>query len=960
MYLLLLFLFLGVAHAQVYSPNTPAATTQIPSGTLSPSQQAILEASLAAQQATDLANANLLSNQSVTIANSFTIPKVAQIVQTQVVCNGCSAYISTPVSVPRTAMSLFGATPRMHTASKAGAKKSKDAKAYEQHQRVLERRARKAQRTQAFTTSEANDDVHVMHSQYEHCLNGVCQKAKYKIEKKMVAIKRKQEDLDRLLAQRQKAIERGSKALQHNRHLLQFDPLGDAAFAIAVEDLHLILNLQSAFETFQTAINQDIADINYDINLINEQLAQIENALQQISQNVYLQNGVTALNTASTAIRLYALDMKFEHMPGLLALQAAELAATQGLTVPVYFGGPLYTINYQLQNAYTYYGLIDDTNPAIPVLNFLPVCEFGVYMIAHIQEATMPWGYSVFQAVVYAVYPNAPSMLNSAYQNCDYAGQTGSTNGVCFLSQSCTAGENPPQCDPNAQERARRVAFAEIYFEGYANTYSRLFPLAVYNDKQALLNAYTFEQFGFTGPLAAGLASRPPQASCAAGFESGTADLPGTLIQFPYNPVVNATNNQCLDINQWSAFYTTSGCTAHTGVIVELSATAPIFPMNITNPTFLPFPAYSGDIEYGFNGTITYRTIGLTPNENITVNYLVQLQTFYFNSSEGISRSPPFFPEYRTTDGRSVSEQLIAQYQAIGLTLPYVYNPVNGSQNQNPFSYIPTTLLTLSQEPGNPTCYSSACLLNTANYYWDTTTNTYGAPVYTELIAPVGTPINCYPSYDCSTVGENAQNSGVTPASCPASATTCCNSLGYVCFVQFNGTVTVGATLFELINASIPNFNTFLEQLAAAPPEIDYSQVILSVQEYQNLSASLLQIPQINVPIDGNPFGGLVPFLTGVASAAEGAAGALAGVVGATLNSFSGLFTGLFGGLSAFLAYLPIILFVLIGFCLCFVLVQNPSLLKIGQKGGSHDECCERKNLLPAAGSMHPNIRTRR
>jgi len=123
--------------------------------------------------------------------------------------------------------------------------------------------------------------------------------------------------------------------------------------------------------------------------------------------------------------------------------------------------------------------------------------------------------------------------------------------------------------------------------------------------------------------------------------------------------------------------------------------------------------------RYGLQGSVLFRTLGVS-NITVTANYLVQQQYFYFNSSLGLSRGPTFFAEWVTSDGRSLSEELIAQYENVGLMAPFQWNPQCESNICSiyafPFAYIPTGPIVMSQTVGDPTCFSDACVINRGNY----------------------------------------------------------------------------------------------------------------------------------------------------------------------------------------------------------------------------------------------------
>lgn len=860
-------------------------------------------------QSEALANYNILFNSTTTIAKSIRIPAIVAIVEVEFQCTGCTAYINTAVTVGSGDMAVFSAGGRIRAKS---------------HEKIS--RSMKRAMDQGHEIKHMDTGLKACHN--AHCESMYAKKASMQFQHNLRHMGVTEETFER----RREALRRHTQSnTESSRHLLQFDAASFALATYAVIQVHALWN---AVNSVVSQVNGIVSQIAADEAATAQQFALVQNEIDQVAFNSYLQNGVTAMNALATEIKLRALDMKLEHAPGWMATMAHKLAQNEGLNIPVAFDiSPVPDFDSTLQNSYQYYGLIDDDPSTNYLLNLENPCNNGVYRIAKITEGIFPWGYSMFVAVVYAVWPKAPTMLVNGYQGCTAGGRTGVTNGGCFLAQNCSISQTTAApgiqgpCDPLAAEKARRVAFIEINFQGYVGNYSTIAALTTYTDKQAFLNAYTFKTYGFTGPLGNNgtLASRPPQCP---------SNGPSTAIYFPANPIVNATT-QCIDPNFWSGYYTNTGtgapCANFGSPVVQIPSSAPLYPMNIPNPIFVDYPSYYGQILNGFNGNMQFRTLGVS-NQTVDVHYLVQQQIFYFNSSSGLSRSPPFLPEWRTADGRSPPDALIDQMYNIGLTVPFEYDP---TQNiLSPFSYIPSIVYTLAQSPGDFTCYNAACLINSANYAWDPVQLKYTYPFYTQLIAPVGNPVNCYPTYKCETVGQVAVQNGIQPVLCPTGSAVCCNSAGYPCAISFNGTDSVGHTIFQIINASVPNFQQALAQAGAAPPTFSYSAVQAAADNLVNLTAQLTKkFPQISVP--GDPLGGFADFLGDIANAAEAAALAVANIPAEALGAFSSLFTGIGGALNTFLAYLPFILIGLIFLCI------GPDLLKkfnSGRGGGDSSE----------------------
>ena len=70
------------------------------------------------------------------------------------------------------------------------------------------------------------------------------------------------------------------------------------------------------------------------------------------------------------------------------------------------------------------------------------------------------------------------------------------------------------------------------------------------------------------------------------------------------------------------------------------------------------------------SGTINFKTLAVS-SEKVNVFLLRSNVTYFYDSSIGIARTPEFFDEWITEDVRSISDELMDQYTAWGLTTGY-------------------------------------------------------------------------------------------------------------------------------------------------------------------------------------------------------------------------------------------------------------------------------------------------
>ena len=481
----------------------------------------------------------------------------------------------------------------------------------------------------------------------------------------------------------------------------------------------------------------------------------------------------------------------------------------------------------------------------------------------------------------------------------------GNQNGQCYISQ--------PLNTSAFAEGARRVALIDVGFENnaYWNVFARVAPLYVYNDKAAFLNAFTFNTYGFWGQI--GSTFPPPiPPGCSLGTFSSE-------LYFPVN-TGPLTNGVCIDPNFWRSFYTQPSCAPSTRFTIWQS---PFFPFSIPYPdaSFVPFPAFLGEFEQGKAGEVIFRTLGVS-NTTVRIFQLVQQQYFFFNSSQGISRSPLFLEEWVTEDGRSVSEEVITQYENLGLMSPYAWDP-SGSNAPDafPFSFIPKAIYLLPKV-GDKQCHSDACVINRANYNWNGTR--YLEPLYSDLIAPTLNPISCQPSYDCETVGAAAQNANIAPVLCPLNSARCCNAAGFVCFISFNGTDSNGVTVLDVLNISFVDLQSIANVAAKTPPSFSFDDTQQAVNTINDLNAQIVAaIPHIVTASGGLAFGGLGDVLTFLADTAVKAVNLAEQVALLPVKALSDAFAGLGSVLDTFLAYLPIALIVILGICVAPMIMDQ-------------------------------------
>jgi hypothetical protein len=194
--------------------------------------------------------------------------------------------------------------------------------------------------------------------------------------------------------------------------------------------------------------------------------------------------------------------------------------------------------------------------------------------------------------------------------------------------------------------------------------------------------------------------------------------------------------------------------------------------------------------------------------------------------------------------------------------------------------------------------------------------------------------------------------------------------MGYPCEISFNGTDATGATIVQVVNASLPNFQKALDDAANPPPPVNYDKVQAAADLFINVSAQLQKkFPQIVLP--GDPLGGFPDFLGGIADIAKAAFDAVISLpkdlLNATLDAFDSLFSfahGLLNGLLAWMA--PLALIIALGACFC-VLAGNKDIIRSfapsfpqapppqpSYYSYAQPQRVETQNLLPTPAAVQP------
>lgn len=581
------------------------------------------------------------------------------------------------------------------------------------------------------------------------------------------------------------------------------------AEVVSTVALALAVAAHIRIDSLERTMNEGFAEIEEKMKAQAKLNMEIFDAIRRAERNGIIRTGLAAISAGETEVRLRAMAMRQEHVPAWLAIEAEHLARDEGLRTPLRMTstGPL-PRRADLKAPTRYLGLVDDDDGFVSVMNVSDSCNFKPYIIADIQEQFFPWGVAAYFATVYYVSPLAPESTFSQQKTC--------TGESILASERQNAGCFSDAGADNI-ERARRVA---LYM---ADDYRVRIPLSFHSSRQSLNRQYKFTKYGFVNPNT--IPDGCSQNKWSIWFPLTKA--PGPTIQRKPKP-----NEQCFVQSSWNAAYTNLCATQRTQVG---SGDVYIVP---TQPNG-EYPAFEGVVSQELGGIMTFRTLGIS-EQTIKVYLLTRNSVFYYNTTTGLSRSPEFYDEWVTEDGRSVPNTLMQQYYTLGLT--------RGSIARSQLSYIPANVYTLSQ---GKACTNEACTRNQAAYYWDG--KKYGEPKYTEVIAPVSKPLPCDAVFDCETVGPPAVAAGKTPKTCDSiSALACCNVDGYVCFIKINGSSNFAEQIERSVNATIISFRKLMDQLQEQNLTLaDYTYILQLENTTKAVNDILLkELPRSNTRIN--------------------------------------------------------------------------------------------------------------
>lgn len=426
--------------------------------------------------------------------------------------------------------------------------------------------------------------------------------------------------------------------------------------------------------------------------------------------------------------------------------------------------------------------------------------------------------------------------------------------------------------------------------------------MSFHSSRASLKRQYKFTQFGFVNP------SIKPQTCTEQQWSIWFPKLQrdgGPVIQ-KQTEAWSAGPSQCYVASSWIAAYSNGFCpTQRITVFSGAPFAEPPLPTG-------EYPSYRGEVTRDLNGTVTYRTIAIS-NQTIKVYLLTRNTVYYYNSGTGLSMSPPFYDEWVTEDGRSVSDALMQQYYTLGLTL--------GSRARSSLSYMPATVYTIIGSPGE--CSNEACTRNKQNYRWIGPSSPvfYGEPTNTILIAPVSKPLPCDAVYDCNSVGSTAVAENKTPVPCNTlTQFACCNIDGYVCSVRFNYTAEFAQEIEKNVNISIISFQRLMKQLQEQNLTLaDYSYIL----QLENTTKTVNDLLNREIPLSRARTTGLEIGLKALEAIVEaGKAVTDAAITAATApfriaSMFSQGLGSFFETFLVIILYLvPILIFACIGYCI--------------------------------------------